>query len=416
MRRDSKSLKRRDDAATLGDATVAHAAALRWLIVAAQAVTIVITWPLWQVRQWPPNLPAVDVPQIGVGWVLLASLAVVLVWPMAGVVLHGALLAAAMLMDQMRIQPEFISLAILLWGTLPLAGAAMIARAHLVAMWLYAGLHKLLSVDYLQSAGADLLQAVMPQLPDGAAQAAAVLLAILEISLAVGMLVPRTRRAAAWMACALHLGVVLSLSPLGRNWNQAVWAWNVVLAAAGFAWFAGWKDSPWAGIRQCRPVVRGVVLLLIVSPAGYYVGMVDAYLAHCLYSSNTPRGVMVHGEQRTPLPERMVEELNVPFPPAHRLYEAYFRSVAEGNDRLDLDDPRWWAKVRGIDRRTLTLGGEYRGGKKHGLWTFRDQNGNKTHEGQYVDGREHGRWTLWEDGKTYHVEYRDGRPVGGDPP
>src|SRR5688572_17005835 len=99
---------------------------MRWLIVACQAASVLLTWPLWQVRRndaLPPNLPALDLAlldslQMPCGELLLATLVIALIWPRMGAYCHAAVLAASILLDQMRIQPEFISLAILLLGTL----------------------------------------------------------------------------------------------------------------------------------------------------------------------------------------------------------------------------------------------------------------------------------------------------------
>ena len=40
--------------------------------------------------------------------------------------------------------------------------------------------------------------------------------------------------------------------------------------------------------------------------------------------------------------------LNVFLPPMHHTFEAYFQAVGHPGDRLIIDDPRWWAKVRGF--------------------------------------------------------------------
>ena len=114
---------------------------LRYAAVAAQAVTICITWPLWQVRVFqplaeaplPPLLPLLPLPQIEMGPWLLASLVVVLILPRWGVLLHAGLLALAVAMDQMRLQPEFISLVLLMVGSLDMPGAKLLARSHLLA-------------------------------------------------------------------------------------------------------------------------------------------------------------------------------------------------------------------------------------------------------------------------------------------
>jgi hypothetical protein len=65
------------------------------------------------------------------GPALLVSLALVLVRATGGTVLHSALLVYAMLIDQTRIQPEIVSLAVLLWGTFPSPDAKLVGRTHL---------------------------------------------------------------------------------------------------------------------------------------------------------------------------------------------------------------------------------------------------------------------------------------------
>src|SRR5437762_2997429 len=111
----------------------------RWLLVACYAATVILTWQLWRVREYPPNLPVIDVgPGIGMGYLMLIGLAAVLVRPVAGLIAHTLVLAAAMELDQMRLQPEFVSMTILMWGTLAKRGPLLVARAHLVALWFFA--------------------------------------------------------------------------------------------------------------------------------------------------------------------------------------------------------------------------------------------------------------------------------------
>ena len=81
---------------------------LRTVAIAAQAATIAITWPLWQVRegiQNAPLLPLFDgicLPQVPFGWLLLGSLLLALWRHLPGAIVHGALLAVAISMDQTR--------------------------------------------------------------------------------------------------------------------------------------------------------------------------------------------------------------------------------------------------------------------------------------------------------------------------
>ncbi|MEO1996110.1 MAG: hypothetical protein ABGZ17_12630, partial [Planctomycetaceae bacterium] len=120
----------------------------RSVLILTQATTILTTWRLWQMRDAPPMLPALPLPQLDMGPLLLASLAVLCIAPRTGLVAHTVLIVWAMSLDQMRMQPPIISHVFLLWSTLPGRSAATIGRAHLLALWFYAGAYKLLSLDY----------------------------------------------------------------------------------------------------------------------------------------------------------------------------------------------------------------------------------------------------------------------------
>jgi hypothetical protein len=335
--------------------------AYRVLVVAMQAATIVITWQLWQVRDNPPHLPAVGLPQFDMGPWLLGSLAVVLAAPRTGLVLHGLALVTAMLQDQLRMQPELVSMFLLMVGTLAYPSAQLIGRSHLVTIWFYAAFHKLICDRYyLHTVPVQLTwlfgesepwPTVFDVLRGG--------VALFEMSLAVLAVIPRTRKWCAWLSAIFHIGVLQYLL-FWIQGNEAVWPWNIALVPAGFALIRPWQTSLTFDWRRSRWLARGAVAFLFVYPAGYYVGLVDAYLAHCLYSINTPVAAIAtpDGEVTQIL---YMDSLHVPFPPAPRLYEAYFEKVAEPGDRMLIKDYRRWAKgrrgweeVRGVATRRIT--------------------------------------------------------------
>jgi uncharacterized membrane protein YphA (DoxX/SURF4 family) len=411
---------------------------LRYLAVTALAISYIVTWPLWQVRsalsQLPPNLPEFDfLPQLDVGPLMLATLAIVLWRPWLGITIHTVALLAAIGLDQMRIQPEFISLVILLWGSLASRTGVLLCRTHLIAMWFYAGLHKLLSADYLAGRGQQMWQALVPSLPDSAAMVGAISVAVIEIVLAVLVVIRRTRRVAAWMACGLHLCILLGL--VSRNWNHAVWAWNVAIALGAPLVLLGWREGFVSSVLQRPRWARAAVAVLLLSPLAFYVGRLDAYLAHCLYSSNTPVATL-EGHKHS-LNRETMDQLGVPFPPAHRLYEQYFAITAEPDALLHIRDPRPWAKWRALHDRTLARGGEYRSGQKFGHWKQWHKGGGLSDEGGYLEGEMHGPWTHWSadgriegrgeyvkgemqgnweilknDGSSVQITYRNGEKIG----
>jgi hypothetical protein len=321
---------------------ITASSAFRWILVGCQASTIVITWPLWQTRTTPPLLPALDLFQFDAGPVLLGSLGLVMLAPRLGVAVHAVALGLAMLLDQSRMQPEFVSLALLMVGTLDSPTCVLIARAHLVALWFFAGFHKLVSVDYYLGTVPrmfggwvghdppwplmfDLLRAGM---------------ALAEMGLGVLAAVPRTRRVAALGACALHLGIVGYLA-LRIGANPAVWPWNLALALGGPFLLWNWRSSPRDEAQAAPRWARLAVAGLLLSPMGFYAGYVDAYFAHCLYCRSIPRARIVSADGVS----RSIDTygaLRVPFPPTARLFRAYFARTGRPGDRLIVEDARRW--------------------------------------------------------------------------
>lgn len=325
----------------------------RWLVVVAQATTILITWPLWQARTSPPMLPAIEGPLLNMGPLLLSSLVVVVWRPKLGVTLHTAVLVAAMMLDQMRLQPEFISQAILLWGTLRSESARMICRAHLIALWFFGGFHKLTSPNFATGDVQWLVTSLLPNAPQALSTVIGITIAVCEITLAITALIPSTRRFAVWLAYLLHLGVVAILSPLGVGWDAAVWPWNIALSVSGYVMIGSWQHSMPIDFRRIGLAARAAVVFILLAPFAYYPGLLDPYLCHLLYSKHVPVGWI-----RTTNGELLfidtMHELEVPVPQTHRLYKAYFRKVGRAGDQLEVIDPRLWYRWQGIDRIVIT--------------------------------------------------------------
>lgn len=316
----------------------------RWLVVICTAVTILITWALWQVRETPPMLPVLPLPRLDMGGLLLLALAIVFVTPRLGVIAYTVLLIYAVLIDQTRIQPEFVSFAFLLWGTLSEKNAQFVGRAYLISLWGWAGTNKLLSPAFIASTGPGLLATLLPHAPLWLRAIGGYIIGLSELSIGLLAIFPRTRILSALLAFGVHLNIFLILSPLGRNWNDSVWLWNVALAFAGFALIAPWRDSLVETFRRSRALARLIAVILLIMPLGFYFGVVDAYLAHNLYTSNVPRA------SRTPNTWTL---FHVPFPPEHRLFEQNFQLTCREGDTLQIHDQRWWFAQQGMAKREI---------------------------------------------------------------
>ncbi len=299
----------------------------------AQFVTVVITWPLWQARTSPPNLPVVDLPQMPFGIAIVLSLAAVLWQPRLGVALHAVLLLVASLWDQNRTQPQFAANLLLMVACLAPQGAAL-TRWFLAGMWFWAGLHKFLSPDWFAhhswnqtvSLGLD---------PADYYLTYASCVAVSEMSLGIAAIV--APRKAAYGCAALHVGIVVFLSPLFAEWNYSVLPWNLATTIIGF-WILSRCESVLPTSRWETAFAAASLLL----PAGFYVGWIDHGYASVLYSDNLPKGFVTTAEGTHEI--EGWGDLCVPFPSERRLFVQHFARSPQihAGAKMHLHDPRLW--------------------------------------------------------------------------
>lgn len=338
---------------TIDDQPACGRSGLVWfrvVVVLALVGTVIATWPLWNARNLPPMLPALPLPPLSLGLPLIVASACALIRPRAGIAAVTIIMAYGMATDQTRMQPEFFSLPILLWGTLPSPSARLLARAHLIALWFFAGFHKLLSADYLTDAGPRLVASLPAPIPERTLAFAAAGIAFFEIATAGFAVFERTRRLATWTAFLLHAGILFAFSPLTEGRNIAVWPWNVALALSGFALIAPWRGDLLSDIGVAPLVVRLGAATLFISPLGFYAGVVDAYFSHHLYSAATASATV-----SCPAGCRPEQDINatwyafnVPLPPQPRLFQDAFAATCDPGDVLRIVDghPPFWEKDR----------------------------------------------------------------------
>ncbi len=326
-------------------------ATLRLGVAAAAAGSYVLTWPLWQSRAEPPHLPLLPLP-LPFGLLLLATLALALWRPRPGTLLHAGLLALAMLADQLRLQPQALSFAVLLFATAPVRGAAQVGALHLTALWFWSGLGKLVSPDFLREGGAFLL-GIEPGAHPVLATAVAAALGLFELLLAVLAAVPRTQPFAARVGASFHLVIFVWLA-LVRDTNVAVWPWNLALAASAWV-LLGAARGPLLGDRATAgPLPRAFAALAVVLPLGYHAGFVDAPFAQQVYVQNGPRATWLRADGRVE-PVGLVPGLGVFVPPVPRIQAAWFAAVAQPGDRMAIEERRPLAKLCGRGDRLLRL-------------------------------------------------------------
>lgn len=299
--------------------------------VICQFLTIWITWPLWQSRVAPPHLPALDLPQVSFGWLLIASLVLIVAKPQWGLTFHWGVLIVACVSDQFRLQPQFFSIAVLMTACVWDAGHR-VARWTLVSTWLWAGLHKLLSPDWFGYAS-HWLVARSGFDADSSYWWFAMMVAVVE--LVVGLLAIFRPKWAAPACLVMHVGIALMISPLVLNWNESVLPWNISVAVIG-SWVMRTTES-WRPILGWEKVVCAVGLLV---PVGFYGGYLDHGFSGVLYSGSIPQGLITTKQGTHPI--EGWGELCVPFPKERRTLRIYFEQWAQSGDKLHLADSRPW--------------------------------------------------------------------------
>jgi hypothetical protein len=299
--------------------------------VVCQALTVWITLPLWGERLSPPNLPTFPVPPFDFAWPVFGSLALILILPRPGMALHWGLLIAAGVMDQYRLQPQFYAIAVLMSACV-WPSWHNIARWFLVSTWLWAGLHKLVSADWYGHASYWLLNRAGMDDASNHYVAFAIMVALSELG--VGILGCVKPRWATFGCVPMHLGIMLTLSPICLDWNASVQPWNATMALIG-----GWVMWTTAEALPKTAIQRSVALVWMVFPLGFFIGWVDHGFCGVLYSDSLPRGQIttVDGPQRI----RGWGELHVPFPNERRTLRMFFEQSGSPGDFLHISDPRY---------------------------------------------------------------------------
>lgn len=299
--------------------------------VVAQAATVLITWPLWQVRETPVHMPLVDLPQIPFGGWMLATLVLVLIRPRLGLAVHAASLLLAFVFDQYRTQPQFIANAVLMLATVENVGV-VIVRWFLASLWLWAGTHKLISPDWFSFGSWNMVQSLHVD-PEDFQMLFAYGVALGEMT--VGLLAIFRPRWATVPCVLMHVGIVIFLSPLFYDHNESVIPWNLATAVIG-----GWVMFHSYSVRPQFRWEWITAAVLLVYPAGFYLGWVDHGIASVLYSNHLPEGMITTRDGADKISGW--GDLHVPFPNERRLLTLYFQRSSQPGDKLHLSEPRPW--------------------------------------------------------------------------
>lgn len=294
------------------------------IAASAQALTILFTWHLWQRRDEFPNLAVVEsFDVISFGPLLIIGALFSIAFPRVGSAVFTISITAAIFGDEVRLQPEVISLTAFMLLSWAKDNAVLVGRWLLASLWIWSGLHKVLSTGWHDQGGqyvASLLH--LPALDSLLTLA----VPALELAAGVAALATGLRPVARVLGPLVHLGILFAL--LISVENSAVWPWNAALALIALLLFAPSEMPP-----LTKPLIAFVAALLVF-PASFYWGA-NAYLTYNLYSFNTAIAE-VCGEdgQCKNVNTLSFNALNVPVPPEEKLFVRWFGESCESGQTL----------------------------------------------------------------------------------
>ena len=343
----------------------------------ASVVGLLLSYKLWlSARTFPLSpvttaLPMIPFPFDTLIFILLILLLTIIFFsntPRKYLLVFISLLLLDCLEDQLRWQPwvyqyllMFTVLSFFPWQLKKPGNQEEIIntfRIIIASIYIYSGIQKL-NVLFLTSVWpwlATPISHLLPFIPWQILYAVGNIIPLVETSIGIFLLIPKTRKIAVWLAIAMHLFILFSLGPLGRNWNSVVWPWNI--AMIGFVWTLFWdtqkitfKDI----FKRNKFAFKYVVILLFgILPILNLFNLYDSYLSDALYSGNTSSAYMVLGKDHHQLDFNTwaLSELNVPVYPADRIFLNIGRKVcaelsASGDSKLVILDK---ANIGGISK------------------------------------------------------------------
>jgi hypothetical protein len=167
--------------------------------------------------------------------------------------------------------------------------------------------------------------------------------------------------------------------------------------------------------RLYRAVMAVIAAVLLIMPFGYYLGIVNPYLANCIYSGNFIIGVRIPAntneipaatrntivnnsipKDHLSLGSETSRDIGLPLPTSERLFQRFFAKTGKLHERMILLYPSSMAYFTGIKERELWLGhGEKINGVPEGVWIFYDNEGRKTAEVTFEHGVQNGPAINW---------------------
>jgi hypothetical protein len=337
--------------------------------------------PLWDAV--PPLPYPADYTLFGLLVALVAGIGVtrgrIMGWLAAGAL---ALAAFFVLEDESRLQPWFYQYSFMLlafclygWGRIGTSDALNACRLIVAATYFWSGLQKA-NAGFFEITYPWLVEPLTAWLPDWAGSAllsGGYAVPVIEAVIGLGLLTRRFRKPAVVGALSMHAFIMLSVGPLGHDYNTVVWPWNFAMSAfvVILFWRAPDEPSPLTILDPGRNLSPGsalratVLVLFAFMPLFNFFGLWDSYLSSSLYSGATKRGYVLEWDgsawQGTGIVNLAVQELNTPAYPEERVFKSVFAQrwcEAGSEEELRRVQAGYLEPVLRVDGRPNILSGE----------------------------------------------------------
>lgn len=287
------------------------------LISASLIIQVLISKPVWvnSLREFPtaPVIPGLEWGIFGAILILLAIGGVIglLFKPLNPPLIISvvALFGFLVLEDQSRLQPWLFLYALMLLTSVGIRGEQALANR-------LSSLLLLLSMSYFWS-GAQKVnfffgEEMFPWLAAFSGQEsffrahpqAGYVVGILEAAAGLSLLFRPTRKVGAVVLLLMHAFILISLGPLGHDWNPVVWPWNLCFAAilVLLVWVPQKIKAPKFTFPTSGYTWVCLVLVGILPVLGLF-GKWDHFLSGGFYSAVVPESTFYfHEQDRDKLP------------------------------------------------------------------------------------------------------------------
>jgi uncharacterized membrane protein YphA (DoxX/SURF4 family) len=243
-------------------------------------------------------------------------------------------------------------------------------RILFIGIYIWSGIHKLnpyfndlivesFAIDFFRIHNLEIISTI---------KSIGYLIPLFEITCGLLLYFNSTRKIAALAICAMHLFILLYLSPLVMNGNYIIFPWSAFMMIAVF--FLFYRNTDKIELSSVtwkkHKTLNSVLVFLLILPCLKFNGLWDNYTSFSLYSGDASNFYMLSKKSVTLLKEYEIlneqlqqgkiidlgkwssDALNVPIPPEKRIFNQLVKQLNNPQLKhrfLETKTPLWKRKI-----------------------------------------------------------------------